>query len=76
MIKIVQKYELQYIDEYLSGDWKILRIYKKPFMLEIIRKLPEKPYSIYDHWVLVKVFGFSNESFGGFINNYSLSNSV
>jgi hypothetical protein len=51
-------------------------ILKKPFILENIKKLPEKPKTIYDHWVLSKAFSFPDETIEEFINDYSLSNSV
>ena len=35
-----------------------MSILKKPFILENIKKLPEKPKTIYDHWVLSKAFSF------------------
>jgi len=73
---IIMKYKLQCLNEYLSEGWKILWIYKKPFILENIKKLPGKPKTIYDHWVLSKAFSFPDETIEEFINNYSLLNSV
>ena len=51
-------------------------IYKKPFILENIKKLPEKPKKIYDHWVLSKAFSFPDETIEEFINEYSVAISV
>ena len=36
-------------------------------MLEIIKALPHNPKTVYDHWVLGKAFGYSDESIGEFL---------
>lgn len=61
------KYDLSIHIEYLSEGWITLWIYKYDYMLEVIKKLPEKPKTIYDHWVLGKVFGYSDESIKEFL---------
>jgi len=53
--------------EFLYKDWTTVWIYKKPFMIEIIKSLSEKPKTIFDHWVLGKAFGYSDEAIEEFI---------
>lgn len=58
-----------YIEE-LSEGWSTVWIYKDDYLLEVIKKMPEKPKTVYDHWVLGKIFGYSDEA----IKNYLRSN--
>ncbi len=51
----------------LSDGWISLWIYKDDFMLEVIKSLPEKPKTTYDHWVLGKAFGYSDEAIRDFL---------
>lgn len=66
---IVNTYNLKTYEQPLDKQWVSLWIYKKDFMLEIIKCLPEKPKTIFDHWVLGKAFGFSDEAIEEFIKN-------
>ncbi|KOA19343.1 hypothetical protein CLHOM_24490 [Clostridium homopropionicum DSM 5847] len=67
-IKIVTKiYNLNTYIENLSEGWKILWIYKDNYMLDIIKEMPEQPKTVYEHWVLGKIFGYSDESIKTFI---------
>jgi spore cortex formation protein SpoVR/YcgB (stage V sporulation) len=67
---IVKSFQgLKTYEQFLSEGWISLWIYKKDFMLEIIKSLPEEPKTIYDHWVLGKVFGYSDEAIEEFIRN-------
>lgn len=43
-------------------DCIALWIYKDKFMIKVIKSLPDEPNSMYDHWVLGKAFGYSEES--------------
>jgi len=54
---------------FLSNGWFRLWIFKKDIMLEIIKVLPDKPNSIFDHWVLGKVFGYSDEAIEEFLTS-------
>lgn len=46
---------------------KTIWIYKEKYMLEIIKNLPEQPKTVFDHWILGKAFGYSDESIKKFI---------
>lgn len=51
----------------LSEGWRTLWIYKHDYMIDVIKSLPEKPKTVFDHWVLGKVFGYSDEAIAEFI---------
>jgi len=68
---IINGNKLKYFFEFLSNDWSTLWIYEKNIMLEIIKALPDKPNSIFDHWVLGKAFGYSDEAIEEFLLNLS-----
>lgn len=67
---IVKSFQgLKTFEQFLSEGWISLWIYKKDYILEVIKSLPEEPKTIYDHWVLGKVFGYSDEAIEEFIRN-------
>lgn len=53
--------------EKLAPGWKTIWIYKEDYMIEIIKSLPEEPKTIFDHWVLGKAFGYSDEAIRNFL---------
>ncbi|WP_024833810.1 hypothetical protein [Ruminiclostridium josui] len=67
--RIINFHKLKMIEQHLSKEWSSLWIYKKDFMFEVINCLPEKPKTVYDHWVLGKVFGYSDEAIEEFIRS-------
>lgn len=72
VVEIINKYydkSLLFHMDFLYKDWTTVWIYKKPFMREIINNLPEQPKTIFDHWVLGKVFGFSDEAIEEYLNS-------
>jgi hypothetical protein len=64
-------YNLKTYIEPLVENWSVLWIYRKDFMLEIIKALPDKPSSVLDHWVLGKAFGYTDEAIEEFLGNFS-----
>lgn len=66
-IEIIKSNKLNFLVEELSEGWKTLWIYKDKYIQEIIKKMPEKPKTIYDHWVLGKIFGYSDEAIKSFL---------
>lgn len=66
-IKIINNFGLKSYVEELSLGWKTIWIYKDEYMLEIIKKLPEQPKTIFDHWILGKAFGYSDEAIKNFV---------
>lgn len=72
-MEIVEGYkDLYYINKYLSDGWREFWIYRKTFMSEVIKNLPEKPKTIYDHWIIGKAFGYSDEAIEEYINKEQL----
>lgn len=53
---------LQFYHKNLSEGWVSFFIFKEEYMKEVIHCLPEKPKTNYDHWVLGKAFGYSDEA--------------
>lgn len=70
--RIINKYKLFAYMEDLSEGWKTLWIYKEQYMLEIIKKLPEQPKTIFEHWILGKAFGYSDQAIKDFLETNQL----
>ena len=64
----VDKFELRVYVEDLAKGWKTLWIYKDEYMLDIIKSLPE-PKTKFEHWILGKAFGYSDEAIKTFLEN-------
>lgn len=60
-IDIVKQDNLKYHTRKLADGWCELWMYSNPIMKEIIECTPDTPTSKYDHWVLGKLFGYSDE---------------
>ena len=69
MIVVVEneglKIYIQDVDE--DSNWKTGFIYKHDYLLEVIKAAPEHPNSIFEHWVLGKLFGYSDEAIRDFV---------
>lgn len=48
-------------------EWSSIYIYKDKYLEEIINNAPEEPNSVYDHWILGKLFGYSDAEIKKFI---------
>ena len=66
---IVKECRLKYRIEPLSEGWSNFWIFKKDYMLEVIKRLPQKPKTTFDHWVLGKAFGYSDEAIEEFLSS-------
>lgn len=53
--------------EGIDSNYIQVWIYEKPIMLDVIKMMPKRPETIYDHWVLGKIFGFSDEKIEEYI---------
>jgi hypothetical protein len=73
---IEDKQQLYFYVEPLAEGWFNIYIFKYEFLKDVIKKLPEQPKTIYEHWILGKAFGYSDEAIAKFIENYALVNSV
>ena len=67
-IKYVKSYDLKALSEELSKGWVMIWIYKYPHILEVIKSLPpSEPKTIYEEWILSKLFGYDEESIKRFL---------
>ena len=69
VIKLIEKQNLFWLEEYLADGWSDIWIFKESLMEEIIKSLPKTPKLIYDHWILGKIFGYSDTEIFSFIKN-------
>lgn len=63
----IRDFGLKTYIEHLSEGWRTIWIYKDEYMLEIIKSLPEEPKTTFDHWVLGKAFGYSDEAIKSYL---------
>ena len=66
---VEEEYNLKVLIQDISEEWVSFYIYKSDYIKEIIESLPEKPESIFDHWVLGKLFGYSDEAINEFLKS-------
>lgn len=70
---IEESFNLRTYAKCLTDEWATLWIYKDEYLVEVIKSLPEKPKTVFDHWVLGKVFGYTDEAIKEFVTeNYYL----
>ncbi len=62
---------LQVYTEELADGWVTLWIYKFSHILEVIKSLPQAPETSFDHWVLGKLFGYSEDSIAEYLADFS-----
>jgi hypothetical protein len=63
----VKKQGLNIYSEDLSEGWKTIYIFKHEFILEIIKNLPEHPQTPFEHWIVGKACGYSDNAIMEFI---------
>lgn len=63
----IEKHGLKHIVCELNKEWVAVYIYEQWYMEEVIRSLPEKPKTLFEHWILGKAFGYSDEAIGQFL---------
>jgi len=68
---IADKHGLRTHIEDLAEGWKTLWVYKDEYMLDIIKLLPNEPVTKFEHWVLGKAFGYSDEAIKTFLEELS-----
>lgn len=67
VLSVIKKYDLKYIIQKLNNEWVAVFMYEKWYMKEVIRSLPDKPKTLFEHWVLGKAFGYSDEAISQFL---------
>jgi hypothetical protein len=66
---VEDNYGLNVFIDILNDEWVEFWIYKHEYLIDIIKQLPDIPKNNYDHWVLGKIFGYSDESIKEFITS-------
>ncbi|HVJ49449.1 hypothetical protein [Desulfitobacterium sp.] len=64
---------LKSYSEFLYEGWSTIYIYKHDYLLEVLKSSPNEPETVYDHWILGKMFGYSDEEIGQFIKSKPIS---
>jgi len=71
--EVANQYGLFALFEDLSDGWKAVWIYKHPHIGFVIEKTGRQPATAFDHWVLGKVFGYSEEAIADYLLRLGLS---
>ena len=69
--KIIDGKALFIYTESLYPNWTTFWIYKKKFMLDVIKNLPDHPETIFKQWALGKAFGYSDEAIEEYIKSHA-----
>lgn len=65
---VVEQHGLQCHVEELAPGWKTVWVYRFPHILEVIKAVRQAPETAFDHWVLGKLFGYSEEAIQAFVD--------
>ena len=60
--------------EDIAEGWTSVYIYKYGFMKEVILQVPNNPQTAYEHWILGKAFGYSDNEIANFIGRQEEDN--
>ena len=71
-IETIESHKLYHHHAHLAEGWVEMWMYKTPTMKEIIECLPSVPTTAFDHWVLGKLFGYSDTEIYTFIMKQKL----
>lgn len=68
-IKFVHKtfHLMVHIQDLNDPDWQTLWVYKHPHVLEVIKSLPRVPKTVFDHWILGKLFGYDETAIQSYL---------
>lgn len=64
---VTELYKLKVHVEKLAEGWAILWIYRYSHILEVIKSLPQVPDTVFDHWLLGKLFGYEEVAIQEFL---------
>mgnify|MGYP000939221652 CR=1 FL=1 len=67
-------YQLKTHIEISCEGWVELWIFRYDHILDVIRSLPQVPSNDYEHWLLGKLFGYSEEAIAEFIGAVANTN--
>ena len=64
---VTDLYQLKVYTENLVEGWTTLWIYRYPHILEVIKSVPQVPDTVFDHWLLGKLFGYEEVAIQEFL---------
>lgn len=67
VISLVTNQDLKVYTEPLAEGWFTLWIYKYQHILDVIKSVPQAPNSVFDHWILGKLFGYEESAIQEFL---------
>lgn len=74
-VKVIHtSYQLKTHIEISCEGWVNLWMFRHNHILDVIRALPQVPSNDYEHWLLGKLFGYSEEAIAEFIRSSSNTN--
>lgn len=74
--RIIKNNGLNSYVTHLTEEWSTVWVYKYPYLLDVIKMTPQAPKTTFDHWVLGKLFGYSEEAIQDFILQFSKSRTI
>lgn len=70
---LIERHGLRSYTEDLEPGWKTVWVYRFPHILDVIQTVRQAPRTVFDHWVLGKLFGYSEEAIQAFVASADLS---
>jgi len=67
---VTRLHGLKVYTENLTAEWAILWIYRYPHILEVIKSVPQVPDTVFDHWLLGKLFGYEEAAIQEFLTKH------
>ena len=61
-----------FLDFPLAEGWREVWVYREPHLRYVIIQTERKPATAYEHWVLGKLFGYSEDAIAGFLTRQGL----
>jgi len=71
--RIADRHGLCALVEDLADGWKEVWVYKHPHIGFVIEKTGRQPATAFEHWVLGKVFGYSEEAIADYLLRLGIS---
>lgn len=70
--RVAEHHQLLWRADGLATGWTEFWLYRHPHLSRVIDCMPRKPATAYEHWVLGKLFGYSEEAIADFLNAQEL----
>lgn len=70
---ITETHGLSVYVEGLALGWANVWVYQYPHILHVIKALQQGPETVFEHWILGKLFGYSEEAIQDFLRSLDLN---